>query len=338
MSLSDLLQGYDAVEAGDEPLFLPPPEQQTQPTTRTLYEVGTLNTFDVEDGVQGGIVLPGPVRLIDFHGRHQENNNGVIQLVTFMRMVPTDEVVGIMNGDELEPCGPYADPAMASWNDRSVRPHRIYTQNWGSDPELVMTLANYLHNEEGWTVVKNPRSRTRDGGYERSTNDVFRLRPPRPEGQGENVTDWSQYGTAVDAFEISVNAGYWAGFRSFVHEVMDNGTRIKNGLIQARKQVDPAAREAAVNEIGRFADSITGYTRPSQNPEATGAARLEHTIWARQADVGRITIKGNDFPIWVGQQNEDLTLEDLAPKPSVSSESETLTAGDLVAPKVAQAW
>lgn len=302
MGLLDLIAD---LREGDT-IVLPERENNFTPDRRKTYTVGDKPNYflvkDEDEVYQGYIKLP-QVRLESFRARKQENSSGRVDLVTFTTFVVDDEEIGLVTTKGDEPLPPYTEERFKNWNDRKQRPHRIYGQNWGSDPELTFELLNHLKSL-GWRARKGSRPNSnnnrrggRQGGYQRITFDVFTARPPQPQAEpGEEINWREQWGTKVDAFEVTVNPDYENGFQSFVQGVLSNVERLND----AKGLSNPEERAAAMEMADRFQDSITGFTVGNDGQ-----------IWARHADIGMVVIGGQEFRIWDPGSTDEITLDDL---------------------------
>ncbi|HJS83651.1 MAG TPA: hypothetical protein VJ742_12530 [Nitrososphaera sp.] len=263
----------------------------------TVYKTGTTTRFEVPGSDVEGAIAIESARLVRIRARRQPNRNDEMDLVSFVEVV-VDEQVGLVTPEgKVALLSPYSAPQWANWQDRKIRPHRVYGQNWGSDEEALMRLVNFCRHNFGFRVTKNPPMNTRaNAKYKQRIRYLFEARPATPilESSG-GQQDWSKFGAPVDAFEIRVNPDYEAGFKSFVDGIRENLQR----MVIASKVTDNEERELALTEASRFSGSITGIT------DSDG------TSWARNADVTTLVVGGQEFRIWNPGGDGDLTLDDL---------------------------
>lgn len=268
-----------------EPLELPEREGTTSFNSRkTLYVAGEVNEFTyTSDGEEHeGYITFDAARLISAQARVQVltrgKNKGKKALVVSQGIVIDNPVIGRVENGELVPHPLHREPRYAAWQN-SNRPKRINAQQWvqAENYQLVKDYANFLHQECGFSLVRKP---TQPEGSQRKTKDLFVARP----SNGRDITDRTEYGVKLDAFEVSVNPDYPQGFKSFVNGLNEQMIRWEAAVQEEKEDL----RTQMLENIAQNIHFLGGVYRDEE----------QHTWWARPVDVGMVVIDGTELPLY----------------------------------------
>lgn len=306
-------------------LSLPQRDIATINSRKKLYVAGEVNTFTfTHDGQEReGYFTFERARLISVTGRVQPTQRDKALVVTQGIVIDNPDIGVIEDGVRI-PHDMITQDRYKSWRD-DRRPKRINAQQWvqKENRELVMEYVNYLHNEHGFSIIQNPAKRE---GSQRKTQDLFVARPS--DGRDPNSTDRSNYGVALDAFEISVNPDYEQGFNSFTEGIEEQRARWEAAAAMEDKEI----QQKQLEQIAQNIHFLGGVFRDEDNK----------SWWARPVDVGMVVLDGKEFALYQ-QRGSELT-EDLfsdlddggsttaAQNPGVSVDSLTIPDADAEEP------
>lgn len=306
-SLLDTQSLFD--ELADAPIDLPQRPDDAN-SRRFTFRANDRTQFTFVDGdtEYEGYIRLGKIRQTRFQARHQGDNSGKVHLMVVSEFTFSNDEIGLVTDGKDVPLAPYTSPAFAQWR---ARPHRLHTQTWSSDPEVVLEHGNRLLKAGYIQPRLNRRPRTEtvndENGvsYDRQTRDLFNMQPRPPAGQGG--VNWDDYGESIAEVTLSLNPGYEKGFKNFVHGTMTNVLR----LVQAAKEDEKAraeGREAtAVSRAAVYSDSLGGVV-PAQGQNRAG-------VWPRRADLAEFVLTDKDktvVSVW-NPNSGLLTLDQLMP-------------------------
>jgi len=266
MSDTDEMQGIA--------LELPEREITQIASRKTTYEVGKVNVFpfDLDGEEKTGYFRFERARLIAVTGRVQQTRNTKALVVTQGIIIDNPEIGMLGEGDTLVPHPMHTDPRYAAWQ-ASQRPKRINAQQWvqPQNRDLVMEYVNYLHDKHDFSITQRPSRRE---GSQRKTEDLFVARPSN--GRNLPQDDRSNYGVALNAFEVSVNPDYEQGFKDFVSGLEEQRMRWEGAF----EIEDEDLRRQALEQIAQNIHFLGGVYRDEE----------ARTWWARPVDVGMVNI------------------------------------------------
>lgn len=278
-----------------EPLPLPRArDEANNPSRRTEYAAGVTNSNIVTiDGQERTVYTHfDSARLIRLAARAQTAGQGSgdvrKMIVVSMGIILDGLQVSILEDDQLVPHPLLSDPRFEKYK---TLPHRVNAQQWMEVRDLphVVKLSNFLKQNKQFRIQKNPPP---PQNSRRKTRDLFQVRPFRTPNR-DNPTN---YGTEIDAFEVSVNLDYPQGFKSFYQGL----TEQMNRWLDVVKEEDKDTRAQMEETLNTNMHFVGGAYFDDKQQE----------WWPRPVDIGILTIDNQPFPLYP-VMGDDLDTDDL---------------------------